>query len=117
MSPLQTKHVRALSLTSCLHSFLVCTHYTHFAHYPSLFALNFLSTFCLALLPKLPVFHRLRFRFFEGIVGTTAIGDERSGPPTPIEESMRKVGDRTVESGRPRNGSLVKSPGSPRQES
>lgn len=74
--------------------FLLCTHYTQLDLYPSLFTLNFCSTLGLALLPKLPVFHRLRFRFLEGVIGwSNSINDERSGPPTPIEEQMRRVCD------------------------
>ncbi|KAH9816930.1 ORMDL family-domain-containing protein [Melampsora americana] len=74
--------------------FLLCTHYTRLDLYPFLFALNFASTLCLGLLPKLPVFHRLRFRFLEGVFGwSNTIGEERSGPPTPIEEQMKRVGD------------------------
>ncbi|KAH9464298.1 hypothetical protein MJO28_002074 [Puccinia striiformis f. sp. tritici] len=72
--------------------FLLCTHYTHLDLHPSLFTLNFTITFCVALLPKLPVFHRLRFRFLDGVIGwSNAINDERSGPPTPIEEQMRRM--------------------------
>ncbi|POW01683.1 hypothetical protein PSHT_12410 [Puccinia striiformis] len=72
--------------------FLLCTHYTHLDLHPSLFTLNFTVTFCVALLPKLPVFHRLRFRFLDGVIGwSNAINDERSGPPTPIEEQMRRM--------------------------
>ncbi|CAH7688727.1 ORMDL family-domain-containing protein [Phakopsora pachyrhizi] len=72
--------------------FLLCTHYTRLDIYPFLFALNFSSTLCLTLLPKLPIFHRLRFRFFEGLIGwSNSITDEKSGPPTPIEEQMRRV--------------------------
>ncbi|KNZ50602.1 uncharacterized protein VP01_432g2 [Puccinia sorghi] len=72
--------------------FLLCTHYTHLDLHPSLFTLNFACTFCLALLPKLPIFHRLRFRFLDGVFGwSNSINDERSGPPTPIEEQMRRM--------------------------
>lgn len=72
--------------------FLLCTHYTHLDLHPSLFTLNFTCTFCMALLPKLPVFHRLRFRFLDGVFGwSNSINDERSGPPTPIEEQMRRM--------------------------
>ncbi|KAA1097651.1 hypothetical protein PGT21_016176 [Puccinia graminis f. sp. tritici] len=72
--------------------FLLCTHYTHLDLHPSLFTLNFTCTFCMALLPKLPIFHRLRFRFLDGVIGwSNSINDERSGPPTPIEEQMRRM--------------------------
>ncbi|MBW0505455.1 hypothetical protein O181_045170 [Austropuccinia psidii MF-1] len=72
--------------------FLLCTHYTRLDLYPFLFTLNFTCTLCVALLPKLPVFHRLRFRFLDGLIGwRNSINDERSGPPTPIEEQMRRV--------------------------
>lgn len=82
---------------------MLCTHYTRLDIYPSLFALNFAATLCFALLPKLPIFHRLRFRFLDGVFGwSNTIGDERSGPPTPIEEQMRRVGDPDVGSDHPR---------------
>ncbi|ORY75709.1 putative response to unfolded-protein [Leucosporidium creatinivorum] len=63
--------------------FLVSTHYTRYDSHPALFTLNLVSLVAVGLAPKLPVFHRLRFKFFDA--GTTP---EPSAPPTPVEESM-----------------------------
>lgn len=45
--------------------FLVSTHYTRFDAHPALFTLNLLSLILVGLAPKLPYFHRLRFKFFD----------------------------------------------------
>lgn len=41
------------------------THYTRFDAHPALFTLNLLSLILVGLAPKLPYFHRLRFKFFD----------------------------------------------------
>lgn len=81
------------------------THYTRYDSHPALFTLNLVSLVAVGLAPKLPVFHRLRFKFFDA--GTTPgmllsfprpsssradfasfARSEPSAPPTPVEESM-----------------------------
>ncbi|KAI5476868.1 ORMDL family protein [Pseudohyphozyma bogoriensis] len=64
--------------------FLASTHYTTYDSHPWLFSINLISLVLVGLAPKLPYFHRLRFKFFEGVVGSV----EPSAPPTPVEEAM-----------------------------
>ncbi|GAA5922990.1 ORMDL family protein [Sporobolomyces koalae] len=63
--------------------FLVSTHYTRYDSHPWLFTLNLVALVLVGLAPKLPVFHRLRIRFFarDEIDGLTT--PEPSRPPTP----------------------------------
>lgn len=53
-------------------SFLVSTHYTRYDSNPWLFSLNLITLVAVGLAPKLPMFHRLRFKFFDA--GTTPGG-------------------------------------------
>ncbi|KAM0756657.1 Orm1 type endoplasmic reticulum protein [Meredithblackwellia eburnea MCA 4105] len=64
--------------------FLVATHYTRFDSHPAFFTLNLVALILVGLAPKLPVFHRLRFKFFD-----MANTPEPSAPPTPVEDMMR----------------------------
>lgn len=57
-------------------SFLLTTHYARYDLHPRLFALNFVSLLLLAVWPKLPAMHRLRFKFF-----TDAQSASGSGTP------------------------------------
>ncbi|SPO23992.1 probable ORM1 - unfolded protein response protein [Ustilago trichophora] len=57
--------------------FLISTHYTRYN--PLLFGLNF-SALLFVLFPKLPILHRLRFRFFEA---PPTPSPHPSQPPTP----------------------------------
>ncbi|KAL8286662.1 hypothetical protein RQP46_004190 [Phenoliferia psychrophenolica] len=63
--------------------FLLSTHYTNFNSHPAFFTLNLVALVLVGLAPKLPYFHRLRFKFFDA--GTTP---EPSAPPTPVEDMM-----------------------------
>ncbi|GAA5870315.1 hypothetical protein JCM16303_001961 [Sporobolomyces ruberrimus] len=67
--------------------FLVSTHYTRYDSHPWLFTLNLLALVLVGLAPKLPVFHRLRIRFFAGeeVDGVTP---EPSRPSTPRQGSL-----------------------------
>ncbi|KAL8279076.1 hypothetical protein RQP46_008534 [Phenoliferia psychrophenolica] len=58
--------------------FLLSTHYT-----TGYFALNLSALVFVGLAPKLPYFHRLRFKFFD-----KNLVPEPSAPPTPVETSM-----------------------------
>ena len=49
--------------------FLLSTHYTKFESHPAFFTLNLTALILVGLAPKLPYFHRLRFKFFDA--GTT----------------------------------------------
>ena len=49
--------------------FLLSTHYTNFNSHPAFFTLNLVALVLVGLAPKLPYFHRLRFKFFDA--GTT----------------------------------------------
>ncbi|GAA5832196.1 hypothetical protein JCM11251_004276 [Rhodosporidiobolus azoricus] len=66
--------------------FLVSTHYTRYDSHPALFTLNLVALLFVGLAPKLPVFHRLRIKFFDA--GDLATPDP-SAPPTPREEELR----------------------------
>ncbi|SCZ90177.1 BZ3500_MvSof-1268-A1-R1_Chr1-3g01821 [Microbotryum saponariae] len=70
--------------------FLVSTHYTRYDSHPAFFTLNLVSLILVGLAPKLPMFHRLRFRFFDG--GATP---EPSAPATPNEDSITELGERS----------------------
>ncbi|GAA5850072.1 hypothetical protein JCM8547_001003 [Rhodosporidiobolus lusitaniae] len=63
--------------------FLVSTHYTRYDSHPALFTLNLAALLFAGLAPKLPVFHRLRIKFFDAGEGPTP---DPSAPPTPKEE-------------------------------
>ncbi|GAA5835303.1 hypothetical protein JCM3766R1_004747 [Sporobolomyces carnicolor] len=67
--------------------FLVSTHYTRYDSHPWLFTLNLLALVLVGLAPKLPVFHRLRIRFFasDDVDGITP---EPSRPGTPRQGSL-----------------------------
>ncbi|KAM0793501.1 hypothetical protein ACM66B_000940 [Microbotryomycetes sp. NB124-2] len=65
--------------------FLVSTHYTKYDSH--LFALNLAALVLVGLAPKLPMFHRLRFKFFD--FGPTP---EPSAPATPVEEVAHDAG-------------------------
>lgn len=62
--------------------FLLSTHYTRYDSH--LFSLNLAALVLVGLAPKLPMFHRLRFKFFD--FGPTP---EPSAPPTPVETSIQ----------------------------
>ncbi|GAA6001837.1 hypothetical protein JCM10207_002343 [Rhodosporidiobolus poonsookiae] len=67
--------------------FLLSTHYTRYDSHPALFTLNLVALLFVGLAPKLPVFHRLRIKFFDaGEPGSTP---DPSAPPTPKEEDPR----------------------------
>ncbi|SGZ30730.1 BQ5605_C049g12447 [Microbotryum silenes-dioicae] len=70
--------------------FLVSTHYTRYDSHPAFFTLNLVSLILVGLAPKLPMFHRLRFRFFDS--GATP---EPSAPATPNEDSITELGERS----------------------
>ncbi|BGP12775.1 hypothetical protein JCM10213_007289 [Rhodosporidiobolus nylandii] len=65
--------------------FLVSTHYTRYDSHPWLFTLNLLMLLFVGLAPKLPVFHRLRIKFFDAGEGVTP---DPSAPSTPKDESL-----------------------------
>lgn len=65
--------------------FLVSTHYTRFDAHPALFTLNLVALVAVGLAPKLPYFHRLRFKFFDAGVST----ELNTAPPTPSTEFGR----------------------------
>ncbi|CEQ38930.1 hypothetical protein JCM21900_004856 [Sporobolomyces salmonicolor] len=64
--------------------FLVSTHYTRYDSHPWLFTLNLVALVLVGLAPKLPVFHRLRFKFFDA--GDQGHTPDVSAPPTPSDE-------------------------------
>ncbi|GAA6032744.1 hypothetical protein JCM8097_000770 [Rhodosporidiobolus ruineniae] len=66
--------------------FLVSTHYTRYDSHPALFTLNLVALLFVGLAPKLPVFHRLRIKFFDAGEGVTP---DPSVPSTPKSEDMR----------------------------
>ncbi|KAM0749478.1 putative response to unfolded-protein [Meredithblackwellia eburnea MCA 4105] len=63
--------------------FLLSTHYTRYDAHPAFFSLNLTALVLVGLAPKLPYFHRLRFKFFD-----QGISPDPSIPPTPVERSM-----------------------------
>ncbi|GAA6059082.1 hypothetical protein JCM10212_002053 [Sporobolomyces blumeae] len=69
--------------------FLVSTHYTRYDSHPWLFSLNLVALVLVGLAPKLPVFHRLRIKFFDnGDALDGAVTPDPSQPPTPREGSI-----------------------------
>ncbi|GAA5990156.1 hypothetical protein JCM5350_002526 [Sporobolomyces pararoseus] len=67
--------------------FLVSTHYTRYDSHPWLFTLNLLALVLVGLAPKLPVFHRLRIKFFAG-EEMDGVTPEPSRPGTPRQGSL-----------------------------
>jgi hypothetical protein len=62
--------------------FLISTHYTNYN--PVLFAINIIAL-AFAIVPKLPILHRLRFQFLQPAIGDTpAVSPKNSRPSSPV---------------------------------
>lgn len=74
-------------------SFLVSTHYTRYDSHPALFTLNLISLILVGLAPKLPMFHRLRFKFFDaGVTPGTFPSQPRREDFVALNDSCRTLG-------------------------